>query len=297
MTLWNVGDQMNHRHYIVGIDGSLSATRALEWTARLATETQASITTIHAWEYPFAAMAPAPIGIAVPPAEAITEASKVALSETVADVRENYSIAIKELVVEGYPSSVLLNEAERRDCDLLVIGTRGRSAISQVLFGSVSRRVVNNATCPVVVLTEEAPLDFSDGVVVGFDGSPHSVAALQWALELPIDKIKVVFAQHTPVALSMDGVIASHVETHEAGLSYLDHLLKEHVPLTYLARIDRVVIAGDPRTVLAEASQGAGLLVVGARGHGRFASAMLGSVSTYVALHSTAAVAVISKDD
>ena len=53
------------------------------------------------------------------------------------------------------------------------------------------------------------------------------------------------------------------------------------------------VVEGHPAQVLVEASQGAELLVVGGRGYGGFADALLGSVSTYCIHHAQCPLTII----
>ncbi|MFD1564961.1 universal stress protein [Haloarchaeobius amylolyticus] len=61
--------------------------------------------------------------------------------ETVSDVRQ------------GTPSKTILQYADEQDIDLIVIGTRGKSPREKVTsLGSVSERVVDNASVPVFVV-------------------------------------------------------------------------------------------------------------------------------------------------
>lgn len=52
----------------------------------------------------------------------------------------------------GNPGSVLLSLAKENDCDLIVMGSRGRGALKSLLLGSVSAHLVSNAHCPVLVI-------------------------------------------------------------------------------------------------------------------------------------------------
>lgn len=49
-------------------------------------------------------------------------------------------------------AAAILNYAEERDMDLIVIGTRGRSGIKKMLLGSVASDVVTYSYCPVLVI-------------------------------------------------------------------------------------------------------------------------------------------------
>jgi nucleotide-binding universal stress UspA family protein len=55
-------------------------------------------------------------------------------------------------VLEGPPADAILNVAQVRECDLIVMGSRGRGALAGLLLGSVSHRVVAHARMPVMVV-------------------------------------------------------------------------------------------------------------------------------------------------
>jgi nucleotide-binding universal stress UspA family protein len=58
------------------------------------------------------------------------------------------------VVAHGDPADEILKAAAERDCDLIVVGTRGLGPIGRLLLGSVSRRVSERASCPVVIASE-----------------------------------------------------------------------------------------------------------------------------------------------
>lgn len=53
---------------------------------------------------------------------------------------------------EGDPSMVIVEEAERRQVDLIAMGTHGRSGLRHLLLGSTAERVVQHAGCPVMTV-------------------------------------------------------------------------------------------------------------------------------------------------
>ena len=59
-------------------------------------------------------------------------------------------VDVEQKLVEGDPAEAL--EAEGREADLLVVGSRGRSGFAAALLGSVSKHVVDHSECPVVVV-------------------------------------------------------------------------------------------------------------------------------------------------
>lgn len=56
----------------------------------------------------------------------------------------------KGRVVEGVPAEVITRLARRSRADLIVIGTHGRTGLSRIFLGSVARRVLELAACPVL---------------------------------------------------------------------------------------------------------------------------------------------------
>jgi nucleotide-binding universal stress UspA family protein len=56
------------------------------------------------------------------------------------------------LIADGNPAQQIVRIAKNRRCDLLVIGTHGRSGIAKFFLGSVAGRVVASAPCPVLTV-------------------------------------------------------------------------------------------------------------------------------------------------
>ena len=135
---------------VVGIDGSESSQRALDWAANEARLRHARLRVVHAWlEPPLAGgyfLAPAPYE-----REAIEEAGQEVLDKAVASIPAGSpEIAVDALLVHGTPETVLLNHADQ--AAMVVVGSRGRGGFTELVLGSVSRGVVHHASCPVVVV-------------------------------------------------------------------------------------------------------------------------------------------------
>jgi len=123
-------------------------------------------------------------------------------------------------------------------------------------------------------------------IVVGVDSSPQSNAALQWALEESARRgarVEAVLTYyHEPVF-----VPATSMGLHPYGERPQRHPAQELHANVQLARaavpdapdVAEVVEVGDAADHLIEASRHAELLVIGTRGHGRLAAAVLGGVA------------------
>lgn len=78
--------------------------------------------------------------------------------EIIAYVNNNTTIDTKtkvksEVITSPFSTAAsILNYAEERDVELIVIGTRGNSGLKKMLLGSVATDVVTYAYCPVLVI-------------------------------------------------------------------------------------------------------------------------------------------------
>ena len=59
---------------------------------------------------------------------------------------------IELVTVYGKPAEAIVSTAKTKDCDLIVMGSRGLTGLKSVLLGSVSRDVSEKASCPVLIV-------------------------------------------------------------------------------------------------------------------------------------------------
>jgi nucleotide-binding universal stress UspA family protein len=136
-------------------------------------------------------------------------------------------------------------------------------------------------------------------IVAGVDGSPSSVDALRWAVrqaELSGGTVDAVIAwQYPMIAGGMGWAPMSGLDdTDYAELA--TKALSDSVGQVDAAAnvpVRQVVRAGNPAQMLLDAASGADLLVVGSRGHGGFADALIGSVSQRCVHHARCPVVVV----
>lgn len=67
---------------------------------------------------------------------------------------EGHNIFVEKLIKSGIPDEEILKEAEAGQYDMIIIGNRGFSSTRKFLLGSVSKRVISEAKCPVLVAKE-----------------------------------------------------------------------------------------------------------------------------------------------
>lgn len=64
-------------------------------------------------------------------------------------------VEVETRVLEGNPALEITKFAKDNDCDLIVVGTLGKSGIDRILLGSVAEKVVRIAPCPVMVIRSQ----------------------------------------------------------------------------------------------------------------------------------------------
>lgn len=65
---------------------------------------------------------------------------------------EGLGLRARSKVVVGLPTEAIVAEAKSEQADLIVMGTRGRTGLPHVLFGSVAEAVIRKAPCPVLAV-------------------------------------------------------------------------------------------------------------------------------------------------
>lgn len=155
---------------------------------------------------------------------------------------------------------------------------------------------------------EASPM--TPSVVVGVDGSAGAREALRWALaegRLRKSPVRAVHAWTFGYSGgSVDGYpywggsLGSYAslgidlsDLHRAAEELLERALADVGDETRDVEIERQVVQGTPAEVLIAAATPDDLLVVGSRGHGGFASLLLGSVSQQVVHHAPCPVVVV----
>jgi len=168
------------------------------------------------------------------------------------------------------------------DARLITLGSRGTGAYLPGLLGSVSTAVVRHAKCPVAVIHDRSATDAPSRrapVVVGVDGSPHSVAALDFAVEEAARRKVELIAVHSWCDTSTITLPADWEAIRTEEEAVLAERLAGYGEDYPEVTIHRIVVSDRPVRALHEASAQAQLLVVGSRGRGGFAGMLLGSTS------------------
>jgi nucleotide-binding universal stress UspA family protein len=139
------------RRILVPIDFSEHAETVIELACHLASEHASQLVLLHVYHLPveFQQLE----GAYLPPdfwANVKSEAEQT-LARYVEEIKQR-GHSVEAVVREGYPATVIIDEAETRRADLIVIGTHGLSGLKHLLLGSIAERVVQKAPCPVLAV-------------------------------------------------------------------------------------------------------------------------------------------------
>jgi nucleotide-binding universal stress UspA family protein len=206
-------------------------------------------------------------------------------------------------VLRGRPATVLIDEAQRFQADLVVAGSRGHGPIASLVLGSVSAELVDHAPCPVLVARRPA----ATRVLFGADGSPSASHAEMLLTQWPIfdaatvrvvSVAEVVRPWHTGLAPTM------YRQVIEAYSKDLREAKDNHEAIARHAA-DRLEAAGRTADnklrvgdaaaeIIEEASSWkADLVVLGSRGLTGLSRIVLGSVARNVLQGSESSVLIV----
>lgn len=136
---------------LVPVDFSDHADAVVEWGAHLAKAHGSKVVLLHAYHLPveFQQLE----GAYLPPDfwANVKEEAEQSLGRYAERIRER-GIGVEALVREGYPATVIVDEAKSLPADLIVIGTHGLTGLKHMLLGSIAERVVQKAPCPVLTV-------------------------------------------------------------------------------------------------------------------------------------------------
>ena len=142
------------RSIVVGTDGSETAGKAVNEAIDLAKAIGARVSLVSAYEpVPQARLreearqTPADLQWMVNPREEVDQT----LNDAAALVREA-GVEVETFAREGAPADAILDVAEERDADLIIVGNKGMTGARRFLLGSVPNKVSHHAPCSVLII-------------------------------------------------------------------------------------------------------------------------------------------------
>jgi len=138
------------RTVVVGTDGSEAAESAVRWATEEAKARDARLVVVHAWTVPPLAYNVTSL-MAMPDPHLYRRTAEGVVERTLDRIDvEALPHGVDTVVAPGLAADVIVEAGA--DADLIVVGSRGRGPLGQLLLGSVSQAVLRTAAVPVVVI-------------------------------------------------------------------------------------------------------------------------------------------------
>ncbi|MEZ4526053.1 MAG: universal stress protein [Desulfobacterales bacterium] len=132
---------------LVAYDGSAQSEKAYDYALDIARKYSAPITVL---------------SVVRPPEPLVAEMQAAVLDSATEYYRTRFralkekadavGICVRQDILEGHPAEQIVHRAVNEYADMIVIGHRGESFMQKWLLGSVARRVLSYAHCPVLVI-------------------------------------------------------------------------------------------------------------------------------------------------
>ncbi|MFS8204725.1 universal stress protein [Streptomyces sp. CWNU-52B] len=284
---------------VVGVDGSEPSLHAVDWAVDEAALRGAPLRLVYAslWErYEGAALA-----------QGLGRTSEQILADKIVEAaahrarRRRPDVKVDTEVLQDAPVPALVREARR--AALLVLGSRGRGGVAELLLGSVSLAVAAHADCPVIVLrgdhSSRTGPEAHGRVLLGVAEAKRGSAAVRFAFQEAKRRgaaLEAVRAWRCPAYESTDHPLLAgepaRLHEQQAGeilAAAVDEAAAEYPSV----ELHRRIVEGTARKVLLDASASADLLVVGARRRNGHFGLQLGRVAHTALHHSACPVAVV----
>ncbi|GGO41827.1 universal stress protein [Streptomyces lasiicapitis] len=271
-----------------GVDGSPESLAAARWAAEEAVLRDARLHLIHAGGQ-------GPKG----PAGAIARRrARQILDEAEEQVRSVCpSVRLTDEHAEGPATAALLRAGD--DAVMMVLGSRGLSAVTGLFVGSVAQGVVARATRP-AVLVRVAERQPDGAVVLGIDVTEPCDEVIEFAFSSALVRrapLHVVHAWSDPSPASIgpgEIALAEQPKQVQEWEGFVDAVLQPWRLKHPDVAVTETVEKGRSAPMLLDAAAGAGLLVVGRRVRERpRIGPQTGPVTHHVIHHATCPVAVV----
>jgi nucleotide-binding universal stress UspA family protein len=136
------------KRIVLATDGSDHAAEAMKYAKELAARDDATVIVVNSFD-------PVPVYLGEP-MKADLVARHVNIGREIADAAaeelRNAGVDVQTEVLAGPPAEAILRVADTHKADLIVMGTRGYGALTSLLVGSVSHRVLAHTNVPVMVV-------------------------------------------------------------------------------------------------------------------------------------------------
>lgn len=281
---------------IIGVDWSDQAFAAVSQTFQL--YHPADVTLVHGvelgiLEHPFVAQAGNVQGYddfrhaMVDSGRQVVERAAAMVSAEATSIRK-----VNEI---GNPAQLILDSANNLSADLVVIGARGRSRLSEVVLGSVSHRILMHSSHPTLIVKGAARK--VQRVLVAIEDRDDADRVVRWLMQHPFADPVELQVIHAVVPIGVNGPyagpeISAWVEDVQR---YAEELVRSTAGKLVGAQhtVATKVVQGNPAAMIEQEAKDMDLVVVTSHGRKGISRFLLGSVSHAVVHHVTCPVLVL----
>ncbi len=203
--------------------------------------------------------------------------------------------SIRKVTEIGNPTQLILDSASNLAADLIVIGARGRSRLSEVVLGSVSHRVLLHSSRPTLIVRGAART--VQRVLVAIEDRDDADRVVRWLTQHPFAAPVELCVVHAVVPIGINEPYAApeinawweDVQRYAEELvqSTAGKLANSHY------KVNTKVVQGNPVAVIEQEAKDMDLVVVTSHGRKGISRFLLGSVSHAIVHHVTCPVLVL----
>ena len=199
------------------------------------------------------------------------------------------------------PFQAIIEEAEKKQADMIIMGRRGRTGIRRLLMGSVTAKVIGYSPCNVLVVPRLAEIKY-EKILVATDGSKYSAAAASEAIGIAKRcgaELFIISVVPTETASPFD-IVHSEMQHEMIAQKEFRDGEKNVNDLLVIAKQEGVkveghIIQGRPYEAIVENARekGADLIVMGSHGRTGMERLLMGSVTERVVGNADCSVLVV----
>lgn len=268
-----------YKKILVAVDGSESGNNALRQAFKLANDekcwiTVTSVVPPYEGDIDLTGVKDVRKAMGKPCEDALEEARKIAETERA---------LIKTVCEEGETYERIVDLADAENCDVIVVGRRGRRHFERALVGSVTARVIGHTQRDVLVVPNNTALGWKK-ILVATDGSKYSAVA--------VDKA-VAFAKSYGGGLVVVSIVDVPTEFYAEAPKAVEDMIRKAKEYTAAVKKQAEAAGVKAETFIGEAEadeaiiklaaeQGVNMIVVGSHGRTGLRRLLMGSVTEKV---------------
>ncbi len=274
------------KRLLVASDGSEYSSGAIREAINISRTCKADLTALSVIE-----INPQLLSLAPQIIEDTEKATKLHLND-IKEMAEKEGISCSTIIREGEDVfRLIIDEAEKEEADLIVMGRRGRRGIMKLLMGSETARVIGHSPVNVVVAPRASDIKWKS-IVIATDGSRFSEAAAKEAISLVKNCCKTCTLN--AIAVTRPDATEERISISEKALEDIkSNAERDNI------KVDVILIKNKPHESIYEAiieyakEKDADIIVMGSHGRTGIKKLLMGSVCERVIGHADCAVLVV----